>query len=139
MIKGIFVSLLATASIILMSSCSFHARNSIRSSGPFVAEQKASFLPQGWSGFLSDYYPGVLAIVGDSLFFDTPGRGSKPIMKKISYFSIPLKDIVAIDAGQNAISDSKIVTIYAPKGAYWFLMKQPQAFCEILKPLTRAE
>jgi hypothetical protein len=125
--------------VIFINSCAYHLRQDIRNSGaPLIVEQEARFLPDGWSGFLSDYYQGILAIVGDSLFFDCPGRGSLPTMKKISYFSIPLQEIVAIDAAQDAYIGSKIVRIFARNGAYWFTMKNPGPFCESLRPLTQA-
>ena len=125
--------------LFFLYGCAYHLRQEVCASGtPLVAEKDARFLPNGWSGFLSDYYAGVIAIAGDSLYFDCPGRGSKPTMKKLDLFSIPLQEIVAIDAEQDAFRGTKILKIFARNGAYWFIVKNPGPFCETLRPLTQA-
>ena len=127
-------------SLFFLSGCAYHLRKElIKEDTPVVAQVPAGFLPNGWSGLVSDSYSGVLAVIGDSLFFDCSGKGSRPGMQKISYFSIALKNIVAIDATENAAMGKRILKVFTSGGSFFFVAKNPDPFCDKLRPLTQAK
>jgi hypothetical protein len=132
-------TVIVLASLLFISGCAYHLRKELyNENSPVVAQIQADFLPNGWSGLVSDSYSGVLAIIGDSLFFDCSGKGSRPGMKKISYFAIALKNIVAIDAAENAAMGKKILKLFTNDSSYLFTVKNPDPFCDRLRPFTQA-
>jgi hypothetical protein len=130
----------AFVSLLFLSSCAYHLRKGlVKEDTPVVAQVPAAYLPNGWSGLVSDSYSGALAVIGDSLFFDCSGKGSRPGMQKIGYFAIALKNIVAIDATENAAMGKKILKVFTSSGSYFFVAKNPDPFCDKLRPLTQAK
>ena len=81
----------------------------------------ANYMPTGdYLGIATPNYPGVLAVVGDWMIFDTKGQANKPGMKIITSFKIDKDAIRYVELSDKKLFGLRLITIMTETINYYF-------------------